>query len=621
MDGNVVRTATGPNVQPGGSEALEPAAWDVSEFQGTTARIEVIDRATGGWGHINLDHVVFTDTKPAAGLAPAKPRTRDVVAANRFLNFPVKNGARARPVKVLLDGQIVREFTIEAADDSVDWWASLDVSAWKGKPLTIVTGPLPASSKFVEMVDQGDTVYKAGDDLYREALRPQFHFSPRRGWNNDPNGLVYYNGEYHLFFQFNPYGTQWGNMHWGHAVSRDLVRWEELGIALYPDRMGPMFSGSAVVDWNNTSGFGKDGRPPLILIYTAAGNPTTQCLAWSQDGRTFTKYERNPVLRQITPGNRDPKVFWHEPTRRWVMTLYVGFDQPPAEAGKRAQTKHTIQILTSPDLKEWDVTGQVDGFFECPDLFPLPVDADASKTRWLLTAASSEYMLGRFDGRTFIPETPKLKGHLGQGFYAAQTFSDVPAADGRRIMIGWLRAPSPGMPFNQAMSLPLELRLTSTEAGPRLTWAPARELETLRATSQKFGPMELKPGDDPLRGVSGELLEVRAELTPAAAGAAAAAANSRVTFTIRGVPLAYDAASQELSVAGHRAPAPLRDGKLRLIILADRTVFEVFAADGLAYVPVPVIPKADDKGVSLSVTSPVQVQSIEVHALKSAWRK
>ncbi|NWF85857.1 MAG: glycoside hydrolase family 32 protein, partial [Bryobacteraceae bacterium] len=246
-------------------------------------------------------------------------------------------------VEVVLEGRILRQFEIELSDQP-EWWAFLDVKPWRSQTVIVRAEGLPAGSRALEMIDQGNAINGA-ETLYRERLRPQFHFTSRRGWNNDPNGLVYFEGTWHLFYQHNPYGWNWGNMHWGHAVSRDLVHWKETGDVLFPDAMGTMFSGSAVVDWQNTSGFGRRGVPPLVLFYTAAGGtsklsegrPFTQCLAYSTDkGRTWIKYAGNPVLPEITPGNRDPKVIWHEPSRRWIMTLYVENNR-----------EHTIQFYAS----------------------------------------------------------------------------------------------------------------------------------------------------------------------------------------------------------------------------------------------------------------------------------
>ncbi|MCX7824558.1 MAG: GH32 C-terminal domain-containing protein [Verrucomicrobiae bacterium] len=599
VDGKVVRTATGPNVKPGGSEALAPASWDMGEFLGKTARIQIVDDATGGWGHINVDHIVLTDRKPPALLSDQK---RVFKIEKRYLNIPIKNGAPKRKVSVLADGKPEVTLDIELADADPDWWAFMDTSAWRGQAIALMVDKLPEDSTALKRIEPSDEI-KGAENLYREPLRPQFHFSSKRGWNNDPNGLVFYRGEYHLFYQHNPYGTKWGNMHWGHAVSRELVHWQELGDALAPDAMGPMFSGSAVVDWRNTSGLGKNGQPPQILIYTAAGKPTVQCLASSTDGRNFTKFSGNPVVKEITPGNRDPKVFWHEPAQKWVMALYVGLPEK----------KHAIHFLGSPNLKDWAVLSQTGGFYECPDFFELAVDGDAGKKKWVLTAASSDYMVGSFDGAKFTPETEKLKGHRGRGFYAAQTFSDEPKH--RRIQIGWLQAPSPGMPFNQCMSLPLELKLISATEGPRLTWTPVKELEKLRAKSHRIGARTLKEGDsNPFAAINSELLEIRAEFEPAA--------DSMVTFNIRGVEIAYDAAKQEIVVNNHRASAPLRDGRQRLTIYADRTAFEVFASDGLTYVPMPVIPKAEDTSLALTVKGDAaRFASLEAHELRSAWEK
>jgi sucrose-6-phosphate hydrolase SacC (GH32 family) len=599
VDGKIVRSATGPNDRPGGTEALTAASWDVREFAGRLAVIEIVDQATGGWGHINVDEIVQSDHRPPQVLANVR---REFRIQNHYLNIPIKNGATKRRVTTLVDGRVEVRNEIELADSKPDWWAMMDVSAWRGKTVSLEVDQLPDDSAGLKAVQQGDTVVGA-TNLYSEALRGQFHFSARRGWNNDPNGLVFYKGEYHLFFQHNPYGWSWGNMHWGHATSRDLVHWQELGDVLRPDSLGAMFSGSAVVDWANTSGLGQAGQPAQILIYTAAGNPSVQCLAAGTDGRTYTKYAGNPVVAQISPDNRDPKVAWYEPTKTWVMTLYV-------------EVNHTnsIQFLSSPDQKHWSPLSRTAGFFECPDFFELPVDGNASNKKWVLTAADSDYMVGAFDGTNFFPETVKLKGHRGRGFYAAQTFSDIPASDGRRIQIGWFQTPTVGMPFNQSMTVPLNLRLTGTSEGPRLTWTPVKELSTLRAGSHRFGRISLRPeSPDPLEGVKAELVELRAELEPNTA--------REVTLNIRGAALVYDFAKQEISVNGLRAPAPLREGRQRLVVYCDRTGLEVFASDGLTYMPMPFIPKPGDLSVGIHAQGGVAtVHSLQVYNLKSAWK-
>jgi sucrose-6-phosphate hydrolase SacC (GH32 family) len=365
-----------------------------------------------------------------------------------------------------------------------------------------------------------------------------------------------------------------------------------------------MFSGSAVVDWKNTSGFGKEGQPALVLIYTAAGNPAVQCLAHSTDGRTFTKYEGNPVVGQFTPGNRDPKVFWHAPTKQWVMTLYV------EENGL-----HTIRFLTSPDLKTWTSRSTTEGFFECPDFFELPVDGDAANKKWVIMGASSEYRVGSFDGKSFTSETPKLPGHRGRGFYAAQSFSDLPASDGRRILVGWFQTETRGMPFNQSMTLPLELRLVSTPDGPRLSFTPVSELTALRAETLFPHVETLSPGAaNPLADFRGDLLELRAVFIPGTA--------KEVTFRIRGATISWEQATGELIVNGHRAQAPLVNGKQELTISCDRTGLEVFASGGLCYVPMPFIPDLDDRGLGLTVGGgEATFTTLEVHKLRSAWRQ
>ncbi len=235
VDGKAVRTATGPNLDPGGSEELHPESWDVSSFLGKKAKIVIVDDATGGWGHINVDEIVFSNS-------PVQKPVRDIIAAKRYLRFPVKNKAPIRRVKVRDGNNMIAEFTIELANGEADWWATLDVARFHGKTLRIETSGLPEGSHVLDAIAAVDRV--SGADDYRENLRPQLHFSPSRGWNNDPNGLVYADGEWHLYFQHNPYGVEWGNMHWGHAVSKDLVHWKELPIAVAPRKFGDWaFSG------------------------------------------------------------------------------------------------------------------------------------------------------------------------------------------------------------------------------------------------------------------------------------------------------------------------------------------------------------------------------------------
>ena len=552
-----------------------------------------------------------------SGIIGQQNLTREVQSEHRYLHFPVKAGAKKCNVTVSLDGQKVRWFNIELADGTPDWWAPLDVSEWKGKKLTVVADALPEGSKALDDLRQSDEIVDS-ENLYHEPLRPQLQFSSRRGWLNDPNGLVFYNGEYHLFYQHNLYGCSWGNMHWGHAVSTDLIHWKELGEALYPDVRGIMASGSAVVDWKNTSGFGTDGKPPMVLIYS--GN--AECIASSTDGRTFMKYASNPVIATLPTGpSRDPKVFWHEGSKQWFCVLYAGLPNPTEKLdamGKKCE-KHTAHFFTSPNLRDWKLAsiaeGGVDGdkfLFECPDFFELPIDGNPATKKWVLTAANGDYMIGSFDGKAFTAESPKIKGAYGKGFYAAQIFSDMP--DGRCVQMAWHRAPSPGMPFNQLLTFPCELSLLSTPEGPRLARAPIREIESLRAKSVHAGPVELREGSpNPLAAVHGELLEIRADFTPGA--------DSVTTFKVRGIDVSYDAAKQELTMDG-KQPAPLRNGKQNLIILVDRTNLTVWASDGLLYAPVPIIAKPENLSVEVSVKGgPVKFTTLDAFELKSIWEK
>ncbi len=386
---------------------------------------------------------------------------------SRYLNFPVSHGQERGRMTFEVDGKPDPAVVIRLASDTPDYWVFKDVSEWKGKTLTI---NYDGNIEGLRKIYQADNI--AGhDSLYRERNRPQFHFTTRRGWINDPNGLLYHDGEYHLFYQHNPYEREWENMHWGHAVSKDLIHWEELPVALFPDQLGTMFSGSAVVDYENTAGYNTGRTPAMIAAYTAhRPERQVQGIAYSLDGgRTFTKYDGNPVIDSKEKWNshdtRDPKVFWYEPGNHWVMVL---------------NERDGHSIYTSGNLKDWKYESHVTGFWECPELFELPIDGHQENTKWVMYGASGTYMLGTFDGKVFTPEAGKYQYTTGS-IYAAQTFTGMP--DGRRVQIGWGRISHPGMPFNGMMLLPTELTLRMTKDGPRLFHMPVIE------TQQLFSPV------------------------------------------------------------------------------------------------------------------------------------
>ena len=390
-----------------------------------------------------------------------------VKITKKYLNLPVSTKVERTEMTFSVDGRIERKFDIRLATSDPDYWVFCDVSALKGKTLTI---KYPENQQGLNLIYQDDCI--AGQDsMYREKNRPQFHFTTRRGWINDPNGLIFYDGEYHLFYQHNPYEDEWGNMHWGHAVSRDLIHWKELPIALYPDEHGTMFSGSAVIDYDNTSGFSKKNTPAMVAIYTAdSPEKQVQCIAYSLDkGRTLTKYGQNPVIDSKEKWNsqdtRDPKVFWYQPGKHWVMALHE---------------RDGHSIYTSPNLKDWTFQSHISGFWECPELFELPVDGNPENKKWVMYGASGTYMIGAFDGKKFSPESGKHYYATGTA-YAAQTYTNIPGSDGRRIQIAWGRINHPGTPIHGMMLLPVELTLRTTKNGVRMFSYPIIEVESLYA--------------------------------------------------------------------------------------------------------------------------------------------
>lgn len=442
---------------------------------------------------------------------------------------------------------------------------------------------------------------------YKETYRPQFHFTPKTNWTNDPNGLIYYKGEYHLFFQHNPFGIDWGNMTWGHAISRDLVHWKQLPHALHPDELGTIFSGSGVVDWNNTGGFQAGDESVLVNFYTSAGShapkevPFTQSIAYSNDrGRSWTKYEGNPVIEHIVGSNRDPKVIWHESTQKWVMALYL--DQ------------NDYALFGSTNLKEWTRLSDLQiPDTECPDIFELPVDGNPDDTKWVFWGAAGKYYVGSFDGTTFTPEGDAHRSDHGANFYAAQTWSDVPESDGRRIQIAWMSGSKPpDMPFNQQMSFPCELTLRTTSEGIRLHREPVAEIENIHTYTHAWSDLPLKPGENLLAGLTGELFDIRAEIALDDAAA--------VGFNIRGQDIRYDVAEQQLTFLERNGPLAPKYGKISLQILVDRISIEAFGNAGELSMTSYFLPDLSNADIGIYADGgTARLASLKVHELKSSW--
>jgi len=449
----------------------------------------------------------------------------------------------------------------------------------------------------------GKVSAEASGTVYSEALRPQFHFSSQKGWMNDPNGLVYFAGEYHLFFQHNPTGTEWGNMHWGHAVSRDLVHWTELPIALAPDDLGTMFSGSAVVDEKNTAALGHAGDKPLVAIYTAAGKQFSQCVASSLDrGRTWTKYVHNPVLQGPDAESRDPKVFWHTPTKRWVMALYL--------------QRNTYCLFASPDLKQWQKLSELEfpGCSECPDLFPLPVDANPRNQKWVFVAGDGSYMIGMFDGTRFVKESGPFREDYGASFYATQTYSGIPAQDGRRIQIAWMRGGQyPGMPFNQQMTFPCELSLRTFPEGVRLCRQPVKEIRSLYVQEKQAKVPGIGAGTKMQTPLRAELLDIQADVDMQQA--------TGFVLKVAGQQVCYDAAKGELTCLDRTAPLKPAAGRVSVRVLVDRTSIEVYAGDGRVCMSSCFVPGSSLPPPEISTTGGgFCTVNLRVRELRSAWR-
>ena len=527
----------------------------------------------------------------------------------RYLMLPVQESNDDATVNVLVDGKLERTIYVKLAKAKTDYTVPFDLAPYKGRDvvLNIVTSQNRATVREAkeDACWANFTLTDSFDTTNREKYRPAYHHTPLYGWMNDPNGMFYKDGQWHLYYQWNPYGSKWQNMTWGHSSSTDLINWEHHPAAIEPNGLGSVFSGSAAVDTDGSAGFGKDA---VVALYTSAGVSQVQSLAWSHDnGETFTIYPGNPVLA-LESEARDPNMFWNPTTKEWTLILAHPLD-------------HEMLIFTSPDMKEWSLQssfgkglGAQDGVWECPDLFELPVDGSDRK-KWVLICnlnpggpfggSAIQYFTGDFDGKTFKADTdasgnvPTKWLDYGKDNYALVSWSDAP--EGRRTTIGWMSnwqyaAEVPTQQFRSANTLPREIELFTADDGQVYAASiPSPEVEKLRGKlvqnvsrttiGRKARTFALPSAND---GICEILLDIEAPKSKS------------VTLTLANkngehVTMIYDPAANTLSFdrresgitdfsqdfpAVTTTPVFSHDGRMDLRIFIDRASVELFANGG-----------------------------------------
>jgi sucrose-6-phosphate hydrolase SacC (GH32 family) len=535
-----------------------------------------------------------------------------------FINY-LAAGMRDLPSKVgvelLVGDRVVRSASASDAKDETHalYWRTFDVHEFAGRKARLrVNDQNTLGAIAVDQFIQSDEAKGLPVDATvfgQESLRPQFHFTAATGWQNDANGLTYYKGQWHLFHQHRP--PDHPAIVWGHATSPDLLHWQRLPAAIkLPDTAA---SGSGVVDWTNASGLQRGDDPPLLLFYTLhPGDKTTQCLAFSNDGgRTFEQFAGNPILRTPATRDRDPKVLYDAPSKAWFMALSLS-------RNNEHRDQATYGIFRSTDLKSWKLLNELGPgawYWECPDLFQLPVDGDPSKMKWVFTKGSGDYLLGTLDDSGFKPETEPIRTQWGGNFYGGQTFADAP--NGRRVHIAWMSTGKdgpnswPGMPFNQQMSFPRELSLRTTSQGPRLFREPIAEIAQLYTKTREIPPRDLAPGDNALGGIDRELLDLDFEIDLQQA--------KQIVLNLRGTEIVYDAKEQKLKVLGRAIALTPLNGKLVLRALLDRTSIELFANHGEVTHSIAFFPAATERRLVLAAQGgTAHLAKLTVHELKPA---
>ena len=567
-----------------------------------------------------------------------------VTGQSKYLLLPVQDAGEESQVHVVVDGKLERSIVVRLATSKVDYTVPLDLTPYQGKHvvLNVVT---PQSRSTIREAKE-DACWKDMrlSDTFsaenREKYRPAYHHTPLYGWMNDPNGMVYHDGVWHLCYQWNPFGSKWQNMTWGHSTSRDLIHWEPQEPALLPDGLGTIFSGSSAIDEANSAGFGKNS---IVTLFTSAANSQVQSLAYSNDGGyTYTTYPGNPVLT-LESEARDPNMFWNEETKQWTLILAHALD-------------HEMLIFTSPDLKSWTLQssfgkglGAQDGVWECPDLFELPVTGTQEK-KWVLICninpggpfggSATQYFTGSFDGKTFKVDTdasgnvPTKWLDYGKDHYATVSWSDTP---GRRTVIGWMSnwqyaAEVPTLQFRSANTLPREMGVFKVDDQYYVSSKPSPELDALRGkithnakriqVGKRAHTVSLPQEND---GICEILMNVDAKRSKQLKMTLANKAQEKVTiiYDVEKETISFDRTQSGIVDFSQDFPAVTvtptyeNDGSVNLRLFIDRSSMELFEQEGRFVMTNLVFPTSPYTTLSFQAEEgSAKVNNLQIYSIK-----